>query len=188
MAEPTLISVSPTTVPATNSQQTLKLYGSNFASDDALVFTFPDNTTGPNLNPITFVSSSEIDYTYFNDQNDAGPWEVQVKSPDGTLSSAVAFTVAATTYSISPDPASVNENGGTLTFTLTRSNSSTAATIYASTVQDQGYTNNNNYVGLNSQAVTFAAGQSQATVRVQINDLGLTSGSETYRFIVQQNA
>src|SRR6202140_1605521 len=94
----------------------------------------------------------------------------------------------ATTYTISPNPASVNENAGTLTFTVTRSSSAAAATVYASTVQDQGYTNNGDYTGLASQAVTFAAGQTQATVNVHIDDLGLTSGSETFRFIVQQNA
>jgi hypothetical protein len=93
-----------------------------------------------------------------------------------------------TTYSISPNPASVNENAGTLTFTITRSNSSAATTVYASTVQDQGYTDNNDYTGIANQAVSFAVGQSQATVSVNINDLGLTSGSETFRFIAQQNA
>jgi hypothetical protein len=55
-------------------------------------------------------------------------------------------------------------------------------------VQDRGYSNNNDYTGLASQAIAFAAGQTQATVNVHINDLGLTSGSETFRFIVQQNA
>ena len=94
----------------------------------------------------------------------------------------------ATTYSIAPNPASVNENAGTQTFTITRSNSSAAATVYASTVQDQGFTNNNDYTGIANQAISFAAGQSQATVSVHIDDLGLTSGSETFRFIVQQNA
>ena len=94
-----------------------------------------------------------------------------------------------TTYSISPNPASVNENGGTLTFTVTRSDASSAATVYASTVQDQGYSNPGNeyYTGITNQAVSFAAGQLQATVGVSIKDLGLTSGSETFRFIVQQN-
>ena len=38
-----------------------------------------------------------------------------------------------TTYMISSNPASVNESAGTLTFTVTRSNSNAAATVYAST-------------------------------------------------------
>jgi len=96
-------------------------------------------------------------------------------------------TVIADTYSISPNPASVNENAGHLTFTITRSDSSTAATIYASTVHDQGYSNSGYYVGIVNQAVNFSVGQTTAQVSVTINDLGLTSGSETFRFIVQIN-
>ncbi len=113
--------------------------------------------------------------------------------PVGTYLATDNFTinnndVIPVTYSISPNPASVNENGGSLTFTVTRSNSSSAATVYASTVQDQGPLNNGYYVGLNSQSVSFSSGQSTAQVSVTINDKGLTSGSETFRFIVQQNA
>ena len=141
-------------------------------------------TVSVQINDLGLTSGSET-YRFIVQQNASDPVSTYLATDNFTI---VNNDVAATTYSISPNPASVNENAGTLTFTLTRSNSSAAATIYASTVQDQGYTNNNNYVGLTSQAVTFAAGQSQATVSVQINDLGLTSGSETYRFIVQQNA
>jgi len=108
---------------------------------------------------------------------------------------AVASTLAtnglAATYSITPNPASVNENGGHLTFTITRSSSLGTATVYTSTVTDQGYSNpggNYYYLGLVNQTVNFSSGQSSAQVSVAINDLGLTSGSETFRFIVQQNA
>src|ERR1700722_13416110 len=119
---------------------------------------------------------------------------VQQNSTDSTSTYLATdnFTInntdTATSYSISPNPASVNENAGTLTFTITRSNSSSAATVYASTVQDQGYSNNGDYTGIVNQAVSFSAGQTQATVSVHIDDLGLTQGSETFRFIVQQNS
>ncbi len=99
-----------------------------------------------------------------------------------------ATTSVAVTYSISPNPASVNENAGSLTFTVTRSSSAGTATVYASTVQDQGYSNNGDYVGLVNQTVNFSAGQSTAQVSVTINDQGLTSGSKTFRLIVQQNS
>ena len=95
-AEPSLTSVSPTLVAASDSDQTITLFGSNFAAGDSLPFTFPDGTTGSNLNPITVVSSSEIEYTQFNDQSDAGAWQVQVESPDGTLSNAELFAVVTT--------------------------------------------------------------------------------------------
>jgi len=65
-----------------------------------------------------------------------------------TLWMTFATTSVADTYSISPNPATVNENTGHLTFTVARSSSSTAATIYASTVHDQGYSNNGYYVGV----------------------------------------
>src|SRR5205823_4588917 len=70
---------------------------------------------------------------------------------NGISSDPFSFTLASpTTYSISPNLASVNENAGYLTFTITRSSSASAATVYASTVQDQGYANpggNYYYVG-----------------------------------------
>ena len=63
-----------------------------------------------------------------------------------------------TTYSISPNPVSVNENAGTLTFTITRSDTSSAATVYASTVQDQDSSNPRNeyYTGIPNQAVNLS--------------------------------
>ena len=73
-----------TSLAASDSDQTITLFGSNFAAGDSLLFTFPDGTTGSNLNPITVVSSREIEYTQFNDESDAGAWQVQVESPVGT--------------------------------------------------------------------------------------------------------
>src|SRR5665213_2567876 len=121
--------------------------------------------------------------------------EVQQNSTDpiGTYLATDNFTIldndpVAVTYSISPNPASVNENAGSLTFTITRSSSSGTATVYASTVQDQGYSNGGDYVGLANQTVNFSAGQSSAQVSVTINDLGLTSGSKIFRIEVQKNS
>uniref|UniRef100_UPI003FD8B138 Hint domain-containing protein n=4 Tax=Rhodoblastus sp. TaxID=1962975 RepID=UPI003FD8B138 len=95
IAEPTLSKVFPEPVPAIDAEQIIKLYGSNFTSGDKLLFTYSNNVTTPNLNPITVVANTEIDYTYFNNGNDAGTWNVQVESPDGTLSNAVQFLVNA---------------------------------------------------------------------------------------------
>lgn len=118
--------------------------------------------------------------------------QVNPTDPVSTYLATDNFTIvnndSATTWSISPNPASVNENAGSLTFTVTRSSSVTTATVYASTVQDQGYSNNGFYVGILNQAINFSAGQNAAQVTVTINDLGLASGSETFRFIVQQNS
>ena len=106
-------------VAASDSDQTLRLSGSNFAAGDSLLFTFPDGTTGSNLNPITVVSSSEIEYTQFNDQSDAGAWQVQVESPDGTLSNAQSFAVVTTAEpsltSVSPTLVAASDSDQTLT-------------------------------------------------------------------------
>ena len=98
--------------------------------------------------------------------------------------------VTPTTYSISPTSPSINENAGSETFTITRSNTSQSATVYVSTVQDQGSSNPSNefYNGLLNDPITFAAGQTSVQVPLTINDAHLTSGSETFRLIAQQNA
>jgi LEA14-like dessication related protein len=118
-------------------------------------------------------------------KNSTDPVSTYLATDNFTINNSDPVTV---TYSISPNPAPVSENAGHLTFTITRSSSSTAATLYASTVPDQGYSNNGYYVGILNQPVSFSAGQSTAQVSVTINDLGLTSGSETFRFIVQKNS
>ena len=99
-------------------------------------------------------------------------------------------TPPASSYTITPASPQLNENQGTATFTITRTNSSQAETVYVSTVHDQGSPNPNGnyyYDGLLNQPVTFAAGASTQQVQIRINDLGLASGSETFRIIVKQN-
>jgi predicted chitinase len=94
-------------------------------------------------------------------------------------------------YSISPSPVSVNEGAGSLTFTITRSGSFPAETIFASTVQGSanGYAaNNGDYAGLLNQAVTFAANQAQKTIAVSITNDSATESNETFGFIVQRNS
>src|SRR5258707_218208 len=93
-----------------------------------------------------------------------------------------------TIWTISPSPVTLNENAGSQIFTINRSDSVQAATVFASTVQDQGFGNNGIYSGILNQAVSFSAGQSAAQVSLGIHDLGLTSGSESFRLIVQQHA
>jgi len=136
------------------------------------------------INDLALTSGSEI-FRFIVQQNSTDPISTYLATDNFTINNT---DVAPPTYSISSNPASVNENAGHLTFTITRSSSSGTATIYASTVQDQGYSNGNGYyVGVANQAVNFSAGQSTAQVSVTINDLGLTSGSEVFRFIVQKN-
>ncbi|MBV9330019.1 MAG: hypothetical protein JOZ55_00540, partial [Alphaproteobacteria bacterium] len=74
------------------------------------------------------------------------------------------------------------------TFTVSRSNGAGAQTLYATTVNDQNYLNRGYYNPLSAQPVSFAAGQTTATVTVTINNLGLARGSEQFRLVVTQKA
>jgi hypothetical protein len=85
-------------------------------------------------------------------------------------------------YSILPNPANINVNmltshfgtpGGTYTFTITRSDTSSAETIFVSTEDDQGYANVGAFTDVYGQSVDFAAGQSSAQVTITVNPLGL---------------
>lgn len=94
-------------------------------------------------------------------------------------------------YSINPSPASFNENSGVVTFTITRTDTSQAATVFVSTVHDQGIDNPNNnfyYNGILNRQINFAPNIATAQVQLSVNDVGLTSGAEAFRLIVQQNS
>ncbi|HEV2335933.1 MAG TPA: hypothetical protein VGS13_10580 [Stellaceae bacterium] len=90
-------------------------------------------------------------------------------------------------YSISPNPAQVLDNAGQLIFTVTRTNKSGPAVVYASVVDDQGFLNNGDYTFTNDTEVFFAAGVASVKVAVGITDTGAASGSEVFRFIIQQH-
>ncbi len=94
----------------------------------------------------------------------------------------------ATSYSISPNPASVNEGTGTLTFTITRSGTLPAETIFASTTTNQGSTNSSDYNPLLNQPVSFASNQTSQTVSISILNDSVVENNETFGFIVQRNS
>jgi hypothetical protein len=95
-------------------------------------------------------------------------------------------TPPTTTYAITPNLATVNENAGSLTFTITRSGGLPAETLYASTTQTEGSSNVSDYSGIDSQAVSFTSGQTTRTVTVTILDDTTTENNETFGFIVQR--
>src|SRR5262249_23019746 len=97
----------------------------------------------------------------------------------------------ATTYSVSASPNPANENAGTITFIITRSGTLPGETIFASTLNGaaNGYaTNSGDYAtNINNTAVTFASGQTQATVTLSITNDSTVEADETFGFIVQRN-
>ncbi len=134
---------------------------------------------------LTVTNGAAFAQIHMAGQYASGDFTVASDGAGGTL---INNSGPVSTYAITPVPASVNENGGQITFTIIRSDTSQAATVYASTVHDQGYDNPDNefYQGIIDQAVSFAIGQATATVRVNVNDVGIPTGSETFRLVVQQ--
>ncbi|MER0204272.1 MAG: DUF4347 domain-containing protein [Nitrosomonas sp.] len=114
-----------------------------------------------------------------------------IEKPIGTLLDSSTFTIqdndtAATTYSLTPSTTTVNEGDGTVTFTITRSSSSLAETVYFSTVQDKGYTNSGDYTGIANQAVSFAVGETSKKVSVSIANDALVEGDEKFSAIIEK--
>jgi len=95
-----------------------------------------------------------------------------------------------TTYTLTPGTVTVNENAGTVTFTVTRSGGTPAETIYATTLYgaSAGYaTNNGDYAGKLNQAISFSSGQTSATVTVAITNDTVPESDETFGIVVQRN-
>jgi hypothetical protein len=137
--------------------------------------------------PITNDSVGESDETFgFVLLREAG-------DPAATPLTESTFTILdddrpATTYSLSPDSTIVNENAGAISFTVTRSGSLPAETVYASTTQTEGYINDFDYGGLANSAVTFAAGQASQTITIAIIDDATIEANETFGLVVQRSA
>ena len=81
----------------------------------------------------------------------------------------------------------VNENEGPLSFTISRDQSANEETVYVSTTQTHGSTNQGDYTGLLNQAVTFAVGETDKPVVVTILDDSVPEGTETFGLVVQAN-
>ena len=127
---PSISGVSPTSMPASNTDQTLTISGSNFVSGATLTF---DPPTGSNINSnaakLTFDSGSRITYQ-INNAGDTGTWAVRVNNPDGQSSDWASFTVAAVVPSISSvSPNPVTGSNSDQPFTINGSNFSTSATV-----------------------------------------------------------
>src|SRR5437868_6482144 len=74
------------------------------------------------------------------------------------------------TYNLTPDTTTVAESAGDITFTVTRSGSFPAETLYFSTLLDTASSSGGDYDGLVNQSLSFAAGQTSKTFTVHIND------------------
>ena len=101
VAAPSIISVSPATLPPMNGNQLLTISGYNFQNGATLTFVPPEGgTINSSAAKLTFVSANQINYQ-INNLSDRGNWTVRVNNPGGQTSSSVSFTVAAAAQSIS---------------------------------------------------------------------------------------
>ena len=87
---------------------------------------------------------------------------------------------------ITPVSTRVNEGVGSVTFTVSRSGASAAETLYASTVQNHGTTNNGDYTGVLNEPLFFAVGETEQTVSVEVIDDAIVEDDETFGLIVQE--
>jgi hypothetical protein len=95
----------------------------------------------------------------------------------------------ATTYAITPASTTVNENAGTVTFTVTRSGTTfPAETLFVSTSTGEGSANNGDYTGKLNEQLAFTSGQTSKTVTVSITNDSVVESSETFGLLVQRNS
>lgn len=92
---------------------------------------------------------------------------------------------AVSSYSISPQNPTTAE-GQDIVFTVTRSVTTSAQTLYVSTVDNvvASATNQGNYTPLTNQAVSFAAGVGQASVTLDVLSDTVYQPAKTFRLIL----
>jgi lysozyme len=113
--------------------------------------------------------------------------------PNTTYLAKSTFTITdnddlVSTYTITPNPATVSEGAGTLTFAINRFGGMPEEIIYGSSLQTEGYVNGGDYTGILNQPITFASGQASKTVVVAIVDDSTVEAKEKFAFIIQRNA
>ncbi len=162
-----------------------------FSTLQNLGFSNNGDYTGHLNTPLVFgagVSTRTITVNITNDSIIEGTesFSVLLDTVSGTALATSTFTitdndvVTPSTFSMTPATTTVNEDVGSITFTITRSSGAASETVYFSTWQNQGSTNNGDYTGIADRAVTFAAGVLTQTVTVNITDDSVAEGTETF--------
>jgi hypothetical protein len=155
----------------------------------------------PKLNePLSFAAgqaSQTVTLTILNDsvaeldETFALLVQQQATDPGDVYLAKALFTIADddrpnTGYAITPAAASVAEGGVSLTFTMTRTGSLQAETLYLSTLQTEGFLNRGDYGGLLNTPLAFGAGETAKTVDITIHDDTLVEGDEIFAVILQR--
>jgi hypothetical protein len=90
-------------------------------------------------------------------------------------------------WSITPSNGLIAEGSGAVALTITRPDPTREATKYVNTTQDQGAANNGDYVGKLNEPLTFAAGEREKTISVDILQDEAPEADETFGVIVQDD-
>ena len=85
---------------------------------------------------------------------------------------------------LSPGSTTVNESGGTVTFTVARSGGLPAETLFVNTSPGEGFSNSNDYTGKLNEQLAFALGQTSKTVTVSITNDSLAESNATLGLLV----
>jgi pimeloyl-ACP methyl ester carboxylesterase len=196
---PTVSLISPTSMAADVQSHTLTINGSNFQAGNRVQFKWnapPGNGVWTTGNTPSIASSDQMTVSMnpgeVNDTIHVRVCRSSSQTTDADCSSgthAVTVTAQAASFSFSPSSRTVAEGAGSTSFTLNRAGGSGAATVYVSTLStSEGSSNSGDYSGINSQAVTFASGETSKTVTINITNDSTAESNETFGLIVQQNA
>jgi len=187
-AAPIISNVSPSTYPASGSNQTMTINGSNFQTGATLTFRDPQgNSIASTASKLTFVSSSQISYQ-FNNANDPGAWTVKVNNPDGQSSNTISFTVTPAAPSISNvSPSTYPASGSNQTMTINGSNFQSGATLTFRDPQSNSIASTASkltFISSSQISYQFNNGSDRGTWTVKVNNPDGQS-SNTVSFTVQ---
>jgi len=188
---PSLTSVSPSTLPASNANQTLILNGSNFQGTPTLTFVPPEGgRIASTASKLTFVSSGQLSYQ-FNSRTDPGTWSVSVVNPDGQQSTPLTFVVTQVSQPAptitSASPAAMSASTSTLnTLILSGSNFSAGSKLQFTDPDNQVYSSTahpERVISVSSTQWVYQVnnGGTVGTWKVQvINSDGTSSNTATF--------
>ena len=160
---------------------------SDFASINLQTVTFGANETSKTVTVNTLTDSATESPEYFwldlyknyTDSTETTYGLAYIKDVP-----VVSYTYSVTSNATASSPVT---EGGTVTFTITRSASGTASTVYVATSNGTAQSGSD-YLALSRQAVTFAANETSQTISVTTKTDSLSEGKEYFWLDLYKNA
>ena len=160
---------------------------SDFASINLQAVTFGANETSKTVTVNTLTDSATESPEYFwldlyknyTDSTETTYGLAYIKDVP-----VISYTYSVTSNATASSPVT---EGGTVTFTITRSASGTASTVYVATSNGTAQSGSD-YLALSRQAVTFAANETSQTISVTTKTDSLSEGKEYFWLDLYKNA